>query len=290
MAQRSLPGVNLHYATWGVGGPDRATLLIHGLTASHMEWSLLGPALAADGAYVVAPDLRGRGLSSKPAHGYSLAIHAADLLALADALGLATFRVVGHSLGAIIGMYLAVIAPERVTKLVMVDAGGTIPDDTAAAISASVSRLGVVYSSLDAYLATMRQLPMLVWNAEWEAYFRYDADVRADGSVVSRVPKAAIEEESLALGLTRTEALPALARAPTLVVRAPIGLLGPDRGFILPAKEAERLKQVMPNCQVVEVAGTNHYTVVLAPAFLAETLRFLRDDPAGDVDDPSGVV
>ncbi|HUY76601.1 MAG TPA: alpha/beta hydrolase [Ktedonobacterales bacterium] len=277
---RLLDGVRIHYATWGAPAPARATLLIHGLTASHMAWMALGPALAADGAYVIAPDLRGRGLSDKPQHGYSVVIHAAELLALADALGLASFQVVGHSLGAVIGMSLAVMASERVSKLVMVDAGGQIPEDTAQAIGASVARLGASYPSLDAYLATMRQLPMFTWNDTWEAYFRYDAEERPDGTVVSRVPKAAIEEESLALALTRSEALPALVRAPTLVVRAPVGLLGPDRGLILPREEAERLKQVMPNCEVIEIDGTNHYTVVLSPVFVEAVQRFLRPESA----------
>ncbi|HEV8194367.1 MAG TPA: alpha/beta hydrolase, partial [Ktedonobacterales bacterium] len=209
-SEASLPGVSLHYATWGTPNPANATLLIHGLTASHMEWARLGPALAADGRYVIAPDLRGRGLSSKPAQGYGVAFHAADLGALSDSLGLGAVDVIGHSLGAVIGMYMAAVYPQRVRRLVMVDAGGNIPEDTAQAIAASVSRLGAVYPSLDAYLGLMRQLPMFEWDEMWEAYFRYDADVRRDGTTTSRVPKAAIEEESLALGLTRSESLPNL--------------------------------------------------------------------------------
>lgn len=270
-----LAGVSLHCKTWGEPSAERAMLLVHGLTASHKEWDLLGPALAEAGHFVMAPDLRGRGLSSKPAHGYSIAIHAADLAALCDAFGRATVDVAGHSLGAIIGMYLAAMYPARVRRLVMVDAGGKIPDDTAQAIGASVARLGTVYPSLDAFLDLMRQLPMLQWNALWEEYFRYDANVQPDGTVVSRVPKAAIEEESLALALARSEALPDLVRAPTLLIRATMGLLGPDRGLILPRDEAERLRGIIPECRLIEIEGTNHYTVVQAPEFIQETLRFL---------------
>lgn len=270
-----LAGVSLHCRTWGSPNAERAAVLVHGLTASHKEWDLLGPALAEAGHFVVAPDLRGRGLSSKPPHGYSIAIHAADLVALCDAFGRARVDVVGHSLGAVIGMYMAAMYPTRVRRLVMVDAGGKIPEDTAQAIGASVSRLGTVYPSLDAYLGLMRQLPMLQWNEAWEEYFRYDADVRQDGTVVSRVPKAAIEEESLALALARSEALPDLVRAPTLLVRATVGLLGPDRGLILPRDEAERLQGIIPECRLIEIEGTNHYTVVHAPQFMQETTSFL---------------
>ncbi len=274
----SLPGITLHYATWGTPNPQRATLLIHGLTASHMEWARLAPVLAAEGHHVIAPDLRGRGRSSKPAQGYGVAFHAADLVAFCDAMKLDTVDIVGHSLGAVIGMYMAAVYPQRVRRLVMIDAGGNIPEDTAQGIAASVSRLGTAYPSLDAYLGLMSQLPMFEWDEMWEAYFRYDADVHADGTVTSSVPKAAIEEESLALGLTRSEALPDLVRAPTLLLRATVGLLGPDRGFVLPREEAERLQGIIPNCQLIEVEGTNHYTIVTVQPFTESVRAFLAEN------------
>lgn len=273
---QQLPGVSLHYQTWGAPNPARAVLLIHGLTANHMTWALLGPHLADAGYYVIAPDLRGRGLSGKPSQGYGVAFHAADLLGLLDALNVREADIVGHSLGAVIGMYLAVVHSARVRRLVMVDAGGKIPDDTAQAISASVSRLGASYPSLDAYLGLMRQLPMITeWSPLWENYFRYDAEARPDGTVASRVPKSAIDEESLALALTRTEALPDLVHKPTLLIRATVGLLGADRGFILPRDEAERVRDVIAGCQLVEIADTNHYTVITVPSFADAVSAFL---------------
>lgn len=268
----------LHYATWGQRTtPERAVLLVHGLTASHKEFAALGPALAAEGWYVIAPDLRGRGLSAKPAHGYGTALHAHDLLTLADALGLQRLKIVGHSLGAIIAMYLAASSPARAERIVMIDAGGTIPEDTAQAIAASVNRLGMVYPSLDAYLAAMRAIPFIEWSPLWEDYFRYDAQVAADGTVTSRVPRAAIEEENFATGSLRTEALPAFVRCPTLVLRATVGLLGPDRGLILAPEEAERMRTVMPDCRVVEVPGTNHYTIVHSDVLLRSIASFLAE-------------
>jgi pimeloyl-ACP methyl ester carboxylesterase len=173
-------------------------------------------------------------------------------------------------------MYLAAVHSARVRRLVMVDAGGKIPDDTAQAISASVSRLGASYPSLDAYLGLMRQLPMITeWTPLWENYFRYDAEARPDGTVASRVPKSAIDEESLALALTRTEALPGLVHKSTLLIRAAVGLLGADRGFILPRDEAERVRDVIAGCQLVEIADTNHYTVITVPAFVEAVSAFL---------------
>lgn len=271
-----LGGLSIHYATWGtLTSPDRVALLVHGLTASHREFAALGPQLAAQGWYVIAPDLRGRGLSAKPKRGYNVGVHASDLLTLCDTLAIERVTLIGHSLGAIIGMYTAALFPERAAKLVMIDAGGTIPDDTAQAISASVNRLGMVFPTLDTYLTAMSGLPMLTWGPFWEQYFRYDAEVQPDGTVISRVPKAAIEEESAALFFTKTEALPEYVKAPTLVARAANGILGPDRGVVLPREEAERLAAVMPHCTWVEIPETNHYTIVVSPAFVDAVTAFL---------------
>lgn len=274
--------LSLHYASWGQRTtPERAVVLIHGLTASSREFANLGPALAAQGWYVLAPDLRGRGRSSKPAHGYGIPFHANDALCLCDHLGLERVHVIGHSLGAVIGMYLAALYPERVGRLVMIDAGGVIPEDTQQAIAASVNRLGTTYPSLDAYLGLMRQLPMLQWNPFWEAYFRYDAETLPDGTVTSRVPRQAILEETAALAALRSEDLPLAVRQPTLILRAVVGLLGPDKGLILPREEAERLRAIMPACEVVEIPDTNHYTIVEAPLLRDTIIPFLASSKPG---------
>lgn len=269
-------GITLHVATWGARTtPDRAVLLVHGLTASSRSWAAFGPVLAARGWYAIAPDLRGRGRSAKPPHGYGLPFHADDLLALCDALDLPTAHLVGHSLGALVGLFLGALHPARLGRLVLVDAGGRLPADTAQAIGASVARLGTPYPSLDAYLDTMRALPLWSWNPFWEGYFRYDAEERADGTVVSRVPRAAIAEENACNGAIRTEALADSVTAPTLIVRATDGLLGDGRGLILPAAEAARLTRAIAGSRLIEIPGTNHYTIFLAERFAEAVTSFL---------------
>ncbi len=272
-------GITLHYMTWGeLSQPERTVLLIHGLTASSQEWSLLGPALAEQGWYAIAPDLRGRGLSSKPSHGYGIPYHANDLLGLCDALGLSRVHVIGHSLGALIGLFLAAIHPARIGKLVLVDAGGKIPEDALQTIAASLKRLGQVYPSLDAYLEERKQTPVHTWNPFWEAYYRYDAQVHPDGSVTSRVSKAAIDEENAVNFCLRTEVLPSYVRALTLIARAALGVLGPEQGLILTAEEAERVRGIIPNSRLVTIPNSNHYTIILAAEFRQAVLDFLAGD------------
>lgn len=269
-------GLSLHFATWGERTtPERAVLLIHGLTSSSRAFAQIGPALAARGLYAIAPDLRGRGLSDKPRYGYGIPVHAADLLTLCDSLGLESAAIAGHSLGALIALFLAAFSPQRVNKLVLLDAGGKVPDDALQAIAVSLGRLGTVYPSLDDYLATMRQNPVHPWNAFWEAYYRYDADVRPDGTVTSRVPRSVIDQENAVTFSTRTEALSAFVRAPTLIVRATVGTLAPDRGFILPADEAERLQSAISGSQLAAIPGANHYTLADSPAAMDAVAAFL---------------
>jgi hypothetical protein len=81
------------------------------------------------------------------------------------------------------------------------------------------------------------------------------------------MPKAALLEEQATMFLTRTDVLPEYVKAPTLIVRATEGLLGGDRGLLLPSEEAERLHGLIADSEVVEIPETNHYTLVLDPAF-----------------------
>jgi len=273
-------GATLRCATYGEPGAAMAVLLVHGLTSNSRAWAMVGPLLASHGFFVIAPDLRGRGHSSKPDHGYGIPLHADDLLSLCDAFGVPSVHVVGHSLGAQIGLYLAAVHSERVDRLVLLDAGGILPADAAQAIAASLTRLDTMYPSLDAYLNAMEGLPIHPWQEFWEQYYRYDAHVREDGMVTSRVPRRAIDEEIRAMGTLRLEALSAFVRAPTLIVRATVGMLGPERGLILPPQEAERMVTTIAGSRVVALPGTNHYTILCDRNLGPEILAFLRKESA----------
>jgi pimeloyl-ACP methyl ester carboxylesterase len=96
-------------------------LLLHGLGAGGIVWQnfarRLLPHLAA-----VAPDLRGHGQSDAPPDGYQPADYASDLAALIAALQLETpVGLVGHSLGALVGLALAEQAPEVLKWLALLD-------------------------------------------------------------------------------------------------------------------------------------------------------------------------
>jgi pimeloyl-ACP methyl ester carboxylesterase len=268
-------GITLRCATWGTyTSPERTIMMVHGVTANSRSFGACAPALAAQGWYVIAPDLRGRGLSAKPAHGYGIVYYVEDVLALGDALGLGRLNLVGHSMGARVALILAALHPERVNRLVLVDAGGDPPADAYQNVAATLKRIGQVYPSLEAFLEERRQAPVYTWNPFWEEYFRYDVEVAADGTVKSRMPRHALEEEIAADALLRDNAAVPLVRAPTLIMRAELGTTGPNSGFVLPPEDAERLHATISGSELLIVPGTNHYTITEPAAFTDALVRF----------------
>jgi pimeloyl-ACP methyl ester carboxylesterase len=113
-------GLTFHVQELGSGPP---AVLIHGLLLGNLaSWYLtLAPALARSHRLLLY-DLRGHGLSERPDRGYDLASMASDLEALSDAFDAKPLVLVGHSYGALIALRFALDRPERVHRLVLVEA------------------------------------------------------------------------------------------------------------------------------------------------------------------------
>lgn len=255
--------IEMHYVEWAGGGP--AVLCVHGLTANCREWDRLAEGLSPR-YRVLAIDLRGRGDSDKPATGYGMAGHAADLEGLLNAMSLEQVVFVGHSLGAMIGVYFAANFQTRVSKLVLVDGGNDIADTEEAleSIRVSLSTLDVSFPSLDDYMNLYKQVPFLKgdWNEYVERYFIFDVETAADGSVRRKVPRKVIEAElSTAVGV-RLQPLYSRIVCPTLILRASHGIMS-ETDFILPPEAAAAMQQAIPNCKLVTIEGTNHYTIAI---------------------------
>ncbi len=115
-------GVTLKVA---LGGPEGAEPLIflHGFPESHRTWRHQLHNLAAD-FRVIAPDQRGFGGSDKPqeVEAYKTDWVVEDLIALADALGVGHFTLVGHDWGGAAAWLAALRHPDRIARLVIVNA------------------------------------------------------------------------------------------------------------------------------------------------------------------------
>jgi 2-succinyl-6-hydroxy-2,4-cyclohexadiene-1-carboxylate synthase len=110
-------------------GSGPGLLLVHGFGGAKEDFADHVDALAA-GHRVVTFDHRGHGESDKPSDpsAYSLDRMAADILAVADGLGLDTFRLLGHSMGGMVTRRVVLAQPARIDALVLMDTSpGPIP-------------------------------------------------------------------------------------------------------------------------------------------------------------------
>jgi pimeloyl-ACP methyl ester carboxylesterase len=115
-------GVSLHVAVAGSGPP---IVLLHGFPQTHLMWRHVAASLSAAHT-VICPDLRGYGASSKPASGYSKREMAADVVALASALGFSSFALAGHDRGALVAFRAGLDHPGVVTHLACLDVVPTL--------------------------------------------------------------------------------------------------------------------------------------------------------------------
>ena len=104
-----------------VGGKGPAVVLLHGYGETGDMWAPLAAELVRDHT-VVVPDLRGLGLSSRPAAGYDKKTQAGDVAGVLDALKIAKADLVTHDIGNMVGYAFAAQYPDRVAKFVLIDA------------------------------------------------------------------------------------------------------------------------------------------------------------------------
>ena len=279
MLRVTADGVALAVHEWsGTGGTRKTVIGVHGLTANHKCWEPMAEVLAPD-YRLIAYDLRGRGDSDKPATGYGLAAHNRDLAALLDHFGVRSTVLMGHSLGAAIALRFAVDHPGRVRRLVLIDGGLDARAEVLDSLAPAIARLGTEFPSLEAFLARMRGLPMLAgrWNDSLESYFRNDVETLPSGAVRSKAAPTAIREELLSLQRERLWTFHHRVRCPTLILRAPDGLLTAT-DCLMTREEGRAMAAAIPRAKLVEIPGTNHYTVLMGrhPRVRAAVRAFLR--------------
>jgi len=104
-----------------VGGKGPAVVLLHGYGETGDMWVPMAADLARDHT-VVVPDLRGLGLSSKPAGGFDKKTQASDVAGVLDALKIQRIQLVTHDIGNMVGFAFAALHRDRVTHFVLIDA------------------------------------------------------------------------------------------------------------------------------------------------------------------------
>lgn len=278
-------GQHLVFGEWP--GDEPTCVLAHGLTSNHRNFGAVARAL--DGTVrIVAPDLRGRGLSSRPPSGsYDMERHVDDVLSLMDALDLERAVVGGHSMGAYVATAVAVRAPERVRGLVLLDGGVYIvppgmeqidPDQWMEMMLKPVmDRLRQTFDSIEAYRETWKAMPYFVndWSDIVEDYLRYDLGRRGDAYASKCAEIAAVEDWRDILSNPRTQERLSEVACPVLAVGAETGLT-PEQPSVLSDLHVDHLRTLVDDVEFVRVPNTNHHTVGLSDHGARATAEALR--------------
>jgi len=253
-------GLEFSYLQWGdAERPD--LLLLHGGGLSADDWQEVAPELAAAGWHVTAPDLRGCGESDwDPEVRYGVTQIAEDVDELVAHLGLRSFVLVGHSLGAVTACLYAATRPDLVRACVMEDGG---PADHTR--PSSLENPTIVFDSPEEAAAALpRRVPPWVFGTRFRELGDGRLTWRSD--IAGRVRWSAAGGEPLIPGLwPYVEQV----RCPTLVVR---GAESP----LFRREYAERMTELNPMIRLVTIPEAGHLVHCEQPAaFTAAVLEFL---------------
>ncbi|GHH73664.1 hypothetical protein GCM10018781_38580 [Kitasatospora indigofera] len=264
-------GGRLAVLRWPATTPDAPVVLaVHGITANALSWGPVARLLAGR-VTLIAPDLRGRAASAGLPGPYGIPAHAADVAALAEALGLRDAVLTGHSMGAFVAALTAVRDPARFASVLLVDGGvgfpaptGLTPDELiTAVIGPAMQRLSMTFPDRDAYRAFWQAHPAFAgsWSPSVDAYVQRDL-VGHEPELRSSCLIDAVRVDGV--GLFAPEVLAAVHRIPL-----PARLLWAERGLLDEPQglyDEQRLKAAGLDRERVpaeQVPGTNHYTLLI---------------------------
>ncbi len=271
-------GIELEVEEHGAG--DRALVLVHGFTGSRRDFAPRMSALAALGR-TVAVDLRGHGGSTRTgeADDYTLDHLAEDLAAFLEAADLEGCDLLGHSMGGMAVLRLALAAPDRVGSLILMDTSAGPPALPAAMFE--LAKQVVASAGLEKLVELMRARGPEDPNrseadrrleAEWgEAYWsdwRLPNFRAMDPVAYGAFGDAIFAQASLAHRLAEIA-------VPTLV------LVGEEDNGFLPA--ADELARGIPGARRFDVPRAAHQPQLENPAAwleaIAAHLARVRDEP-----------
>jgi haloacetate dehalogenase len=272
-------GVALNVAVGGVGRP---IVLLHGFPQTHLMWRHVAADLAAEYT-VICPDLRGYGDSDKPAEDgedtYSKRTMAADVVALAKALGHERFALAGHDRGALVAFRAGMDHPDAVTHLASLDVLPTL--DMWSVMQGTSAAVGF-------HLYLMAQPPGLAETmiaASSDAFFGYfldlwvkdpaaiPADIRTAYLDACRAAVPSIVADyraSAGIDVRHDEADLDAGRK----LAMPVSVVQQDWGSALGFDAAERWRAWAPNL-VHSTTTSGHFMAEESPKEITEMLRDL---------------
>lgn len=271
-------GLHLRVLEWG-DPQAQPIVMLHGIRGYAETFGGIAAALQPN-YRVIAYDQRGRGESDwDPDANYYTDAYVQDLEAVVDALGLARFDLLGHSMGGINAIVYASRHPDRVGRMVIEDAGpGAFEDsDGARRIVQELRSTPTAFVDWQAASDFMRQLRPTVTEEARQQRLRSMLKSLPDGSCTWRYDHAGIARTRLNPDPARVVDLRPHVQAiacPTLVVRG-------GRSDYLQPHMAEAMCQANPQLRWTQIPDAGHYIHDDQPALFERAVVAFLTDPQG---------
>ena len=264
----------MHYYDWGEPSNPRVVICVHGLTRNGRDFDFLAKSLCGE-FRVVCPDIVGRGRSDwlESKAGYAYPQYMADLNALIARVSdvpQTELYWVGTSMGGLIGMLMAALPRTPIRKLVLNDAGMTVPKSALERLAAYVGKVAR-FPSLDALERHVRDVSApfgALTDEQWSHLTVHGARQHPDGSWEHRYDPAigaAFEGELKDIDLT---AYWDAVRCPTLLLRG-------VHSDVLLKETAEEMTQRGPKAELVEFEEVGHAPMLMCEEQVSAVREFL---------------
>ncbi|HZN88331.1 MAG TPA: alpha/beta hydrolase [Thermoleophilaceae bacterium] len=256
-------GQTLYYEVHGDGEP---LLCVMGLAADALAWALQIPAFSASHRTIVF-DNRDVGRSSQASDPYEVADMAADALALADALELERFHLLGVSMGGAIAQEMAVHAPERLRTLTL--------GMTFAAGGGWARSLSSVWAARVKAISHEQHLDeLMLLNLSEEFYENADAVAFARGLMLQNPHPQSPEAFARQLDASSRHD----ARAGLASLSLPVHVIGCEKDILVPVWKSRELAELIPGAKLTIIEGAPHGAAFeRAEEFNDAVLGFIRE-------------
>jgi pimeloyl-ACP methyl ester carboxylesterase len=267
-------------------GGSPPIVLLHGLSSNAHAFGGVIAAGLSPAFRTIAPDQRGRARTSKPASGYMMSDHAGDIIALMDTLGLERVVLGGHSFGGYLGIFMAANYPDRIEKLVVIDAAITSHPRIGELLKPSLARLTKNSPSAESYLDEIRSAGYMngTWDEATESYFRAEIEENGDGTVRSATSSAAVAQAALGIGYEPWLHWVQQVEQPTLLINAVASFGPPGTDPLMDEVTARATARAFRHGRYLQTPG-NHLTMMFGEGAVAvrEAMEaFIRGETVGE--------
>ncbi len=249
----SVDGIRVHYQEFG-DAANPPMILIHGYTASVYVWKTAAPMLAKAGFRVIAVDLVGFGYTDKPRwFEYSITAQTRRIERFMDRLGIGRAIVVGSSYGGAVAATLTLDYPERVEKLVLVDA--VINDDLQSHPILKLASIPGVGEVITAFLADSKTFMRYRMNGTFARANRHMVTEERIESI--RRPLHAADGHHSLLATSRNWNANRIEHDAHLINHPTLVIWGEDDG-VIPASDGHKLHDAILHARLVVLKNCGH--------------------------------